>query len=186
MGGDVLAVPIGHDLGAFHPDAGFAAHVRQIRVGADVVELDDADFARWRQAHDPDGPVGGAEGLLRAGVLAEVAPGDAVGFATGHRLLPLVLGLGNTAEQPWLYSVGLLHQPLVVMSGPLYDVWQWAHLSPDLWSACLESVRVASEAGATDPDRIDPELVLAGVLGALHRMLSAGVACVDVRIEVDR
>ncbi|MGQ0840908.1 hypothetical protein [Actinokineospora sp.] len=203
MQDQALLVPIGHSLGAFHPGDG-TDHVQQVRVGADVVELGDTDFGLWALAHGlPDSAGGPAvpctraglreaaadtdslPGFLRTGLIAEVTPGSAesVEFASTHRLVPLALGLGNDAEQPWLYSVGLLYQPLVLMTGALYDLWQWAHLAPDLWSACREAAGVAEAAGVTEPEQTQPELVLAGLFGSLHQLLSAHVACVDVRIE---
>jgi hypothetical protein len=119
--------------------------------------------------------------LLAGRLLARSTP--AVEFAEGHRLVPLVLGLGNTEEQPYLFSVGLLYQPMVTMTGALYDLWQWAHLSPDLWWACRELATVATRAGVTAPEQTDPDQVLAGALGSLPQLLSARVACFDVRIE---
>jgi hypothetical protein len=93
------------------------------------------------------------------------------------------LGLGNTKEEPWLFAAGLLYQPMVAMTGPLYDLWQWAHLSPDLWSACQEAAAVAVAAGVAEPEQTDPAQVLAGALEVVPQLLTAKVACFDVRIE---
>jgi len=65
----------------------------------------------------------------------------------------------------------------------LYDLWQWAHLSPDLWSACREAAAVASQAGVTEQEQTDPSQVLAGALASVPQLLQARVACFDVRIE---
>jgi hypothetical protein len=171
-------VPIGHDLGVFHDGAG--TRVRQVRVGVEIEELPDELYAAWHAAHGvaPEGPV---DELLARGLLTSTA--DPVGFASAHRLLPLALGLGNTAEEPWLFSAGLLYQPLAAMTGPLYDLWQWAHLSPDLWSACREAAAVAVRAGVTDAEQTDPEQMLAGALASVPQLLAARVAYFDVRIE---
>jgi hypothetical protein len=170
-------VPVGHDLGVFHDGMG-GSPVRQIRVGAEVEELTEEQYKTWLAVLD-GGPA--SDELRTRRLLAD--PTDAVEFASTHRLLPLALGLGNTAEEPWLFSAGLLYQPMVVMTSPLYDLWQWAHLSPDLWSACRESAAVALQAGVTAPEQTDPAEVLAGALETVPHLLAARVACFDVRIE---
>lgn len=170
-------VPVGHDLGVFHDGTG-SAPVRQIRVGAEVEELTEEQYELWLAVLD------GAEASddLRSRRLV-ADPTDSVEFASTHRLLPLALGLGNTAEEPWLFAAGLLYQPMVAMTSPLYDLWQWAHLSPDLWSACREAAAVAVQAGATAPEQTDPAEVLAGALETAPHLLTSRVACFDVRIE---
>jgi hypothetical protein len=176
----VDVVPVGHDLGVFHDGAG--GRVRQVRVGAELVELSDSQYAAWSSAHVDQTSRGElTEQLLARHLLADLS--DPMAFAAGHRLLPLALGLGNTPEEPWLFSAGLLYQPMLAMTGPLFDLWQWAHLSPDLWSACQESAAVAARAGLDEPRHIDPTEVLDGALAALPELLAARVACVDVRIE---
>lgn len=189
-------LPVGHDLGAFHDGAG--GRTQQVRVGAEVVDLDDARFAAWVAAHgvaDAEGGIGPVEetdlraahgeqvvdDLLERRLVARTTPSRA--FAEGHRLIPLVLGLGNSEAEPHLFAAGLLYQPVVLMTGALYDLWQWAHLSPDLWWACQESAAVAEQAGVTEPAQTEPEQVLAGALETLPQLLAARVACFDVRIE---
>jgi hypothetical protein len=171
-------VPIGHDLGVFHDGAG--GRVRQVRVGVEIEELPDDLYEAWHGAHEsvPDTAV---DALSARRLLASAA--DPVAFASTHRLLPLALGLGNTEEEPWLFAAGLLYQPIAAMTGPLYDLWQWAHLSPDLWSACGEAAAVATQAGVTEPEQTDPAQVLAGVMEAIPQLLAARIACFDVRIE---
>ncbi|HEX6359401.1 hypothetical protein [Actinophytocola sp.] len=170
-------VPVGHDLGVYHD--GMGSHCQQVRVGATIEELSDDQYATWVGAHSGV-PAADAESLLARGLLASTA--DQLEFATSHRFLPLALGLGNTEDEPWLFTAGLLYEPMVAMTGPLFDLWQWAHLSPDLWSACLEAAAVAEEAGATEPEQTDPEQVLAGALATAPQLLAARVACFDVRI----
>jgi hypothetical protein len=172
-------VPVGHDLGVFHD--GLGGHTQQVRVGATIHELSDDQYATWTAAHDGAVAAGSADDLLARGLVASTA--DPVEFASGHRLLPLALGLGNTPDEPWLFSAGLLYEPVVAMTGPLYDLWQWAHLSPDLWSACQEAAAVAVQAGMTDTEQTDPSEVLAGALATMPQLLAARVTCFDVRIE---
>ena len=199
-----LLVPVGHGLGAFHTGDGETPAVQQVRRGVEVVELTDQEFLVWTLAHglvdDRGQPVPSTEAtdleyagdpatvrsLVDRGLLAEVVPGTpgSVAFASAHRLLPLALGLGNSEEKQWLFAAGLLHQPLVLMSGGMYDLWQWAHLSPNLWLACQELALVAEQAGLTDPGQTDPEQVLSGALTALHQLLATRVACLDTPIGV--
>lgn len=203
MAEQTLLLAVGHSLGAFHAGDGESEPVQQIRLGSDIAELSQTEFLIWTLAHglvDDEGqPVPSTEAevlaqldepailrsLVDRGLLAEVVPGtpESVRFASTHRLLPLALGLGNDPEQPWLFSVGLLYQPLVLMTGAMYDLWQWAHLSPNLWLACQELATVATQAGIDDPEQTDPDQVLAGAIGSLHHLLAARVACVDMRIE---
>jgi hypothetical protein len=179
-----LLLPVGHDLGAFH--AGNTQPVQQIRIGAQLAELTAEEFRVWSLAHgltDSELDLGLVASLVDRGLLAEVEPDDPVRFAETHRLIPLALGLGNTPDQPWMFSVGLLYQPVVSMTGALFDLWQWAHLSPNLWWACRESAAIAERAEIADPTQTDPLRVLVGLLGALHQLLTARVACLDLRIE---
>lgn len=172
----MVLVPVGHDLGVFHDGVGGRVH--QVRAGAEIHDLDADRYTTWLAAHSSTVV---DEDLHRRGLLADTE--DQVAFASKHRLLPLALGLGNTPDEPWVFSAGLLYQPLVGMTGPLYDLWQWAHLSPDLWTACREAAAVAVQAGATDAEQTDPAEVLAGALSTVPHLLAARVACFDVRIE---
>ncbi|WP_147254761.1 hypothetical protein [Pseudonocardia hierapolitana] len=192
-------LPVGHDLGAFHAGDGVTAPVQQVRVGAEIIDLDPVHFAAWTAAHGaptedgaaPVVTVGGlgavygeevVAGLVRDRLLAAIVPHAE--FAEGHRLLALAQGLGNSAEHPWLFSVGLLYQPLAVMTGGMYDLWQGAGLSPDLWSACEEAAAAARQAGATEDQYTDPEQMLAGAMSVLPQLLTARVACLDLRMWV--
>jgi len=172
-------VPVGHDLGVFHD--GMGGQVWQVRVGAEIEELTEEQYTAWAAAHETEPPAGVAAELRSRRLLASTT--DPVTFASTHRLLPLALGLGNTPEQPALFSAGLLYQPMVAMTAALYDLWQWAHLSQDLWAACREAAAVAVQAGVTDEEQTDPAEVLAGAMATAPYLLAARVACFDVRIE---
>jgi hypothetical protein len=202
---DVLLVPVGHDLGVLYPEPGSDQRRQQIRAGADVVELEDMDFAIWLLAHgmgDQDRPTRASlnasaqrlglpaatiddavDRFLVSGLLVEVQPSgeSAVLFAEQHQLVPLMLGLGPDQEQPWLQTIGLLNQPVVQVSSPMYDVWAWAHLAPQLWTGCHDAAEVARLAGATDPEELDPRRVLAGLLGSVHALLCVRAAYFDRR-----
>lgn len=202
--GEALLVPVGHDLGALYP-AGEGERRQQVRVGVEVVELDDRDFAVWLLAHGVDNDdrptrrslVPGAvklgleaaqveaavERFLADGLLWEVDPDgeSAVGFAQRHRLVPLMVGLGPDAEQPWLQTIGLLNQPVVQVSAALYDVWAWSQLAPQLWTGCHDAAMVAEKAGVTNAEETDPRQVLAGVMSNVHALLCVRAAYFDRR-----
>jgi hypothetical protein len=202
---DALLVPVGHDLGALYSEAGSDQRRQQVRIGVDVIELEDSEFAVWLLAHgidDQDRPTRASLtaaaqrlGLETAGIgqtvdritadglIFEVEPGgeSAVRFAEEHQLFPLMHGLGPDAEQPWLQTIGLLNQPVVQVSNALYDVWFWAQLAPQLWTGCHDAAMVAKQAGVTNPEEVEPRQVLAGVLANVHALLCVRAAYFDRR-----
>lgn len=194
-------VPVGHDLGprsvAAAPGSGSVSgseeYEFQVRIGSRVRGLDSLSFASWLLAHDStrglpdrtavvdatvelgldrDQATAAVAELVSDGLLAEIEPASAQGFAERHQLLPLMVGLGPDGTNPELRVVGLLDIPVVQVSEPMYDLWLWAHLEPSLWEACQAS---AYQGG------IEPERVLAEVLAAVHPLLSSRAAYLDER-----
>ena len=198
-----LLVPIGHDLGPLYEEIGVHRRVQQVRVGADVVELDDHDFVVWLLTHGTsaeDRPTrstvlaaaaqfgldrGKADAaitrFLADGLLVEIELGgpSALAFARRHQLFPLMLGLGQDTDEPSMRLVGLYEQPVAQVSSAVYDVWFWSHLAPNLWTACHDAAETARRAGMTDQTELDPSQVLAGALGAVHGLLSCRAAYID-------
>ncbi|MEI8410784.1 MULTISPECIES: hypothetical protein [unclassified Kribbella] len=197
-----LLIPVGHDLGVLYADSG-SAHRQQVRVGVDVAELEDREFAVWLLAHGTDDadrptretvtklaeklglPVDGVgpaiDRFLADGLLVAVDPESdgAVEFAREHQLFPLLHGLGP--DESGLQTVGVLNQPIAQVSTAMYDVWAWAQLAPELWTACRDAAVVAREAGETNVEEIDPRQVLTGVLGQAHGLLAVRAAYFDRR-----
>jgi hypothetical protein len=192
--GSVL-LPVGHCLGS-SPDPADGEWVQRIRVGPDVVRLSEAQFMIWALAHgDPDRPPGqrwGIEavlaaagglpnsagvlaGLVEDGLLTAVCLGtpEALAFAHRYQLKPLMLGLGNLADEPGTYEIGLPGQPVAQVAKVFYRLYEWGHLEPDLWAACRAIARV-SEAEFADPYRL-----LDAVLEALPALLSPNAAYLD-------
>ncbi|ADB29874.1 hypothetical protein Kfla_0755 [Kribbella flavida DSM 17836] len=206
MTAEPLLLPVGHDLGALQPDAAAARRRQQLRVGVELIELADQDFAVWLLAHGVDSDdrptrtsvtaSAAALGLdaeqvdaavqrfVGVGLLVEVDPAgeSAVVFAQEHRLVPLMHGLGPDPEQPWMQTIGLLNQPVVQVSTALYDVWAWSQLAPQLWTGCHDAAIVAEKAGVTDPAETDPRQVLTGVLRNVHALLCVRAAYLDRRV----
>lgn len=202
-----LLFPIGHCIGAYYDAPVSDDHYFQVRVGPDVVRLDDEHFAVWGLAHGaqdrpPDQPwnrhcvltaarragVSMAEQVLDSLVgdylLFETTPGtdSAVDFARRHRLIPLMLGLGNTSSEPRLYSVGMVDLPVVTMSAMAYDLYEWGHMASNLWLACQESAATAVRVGIEDRLATDPERLLDALLGTLHALLAPNAAYLDTRL----
>lgn len=176
-----------------------------MRRGATFHELSDDHFAVWSAAHGtPDavdderpwhrqaveadprvaGHTGGADlvdQLLGLGLLVEVTPGteQALEFARTHRLVPLMLGLGNSSDEAGMFGIGFLHQPVMEVSYSIYDVWQWSTMDDSLWATCQNAADVARRAGATQPESIDAAALLTGFLPALHALLVPHAAYLD-------
>jgi hypothetical protein len=174
-----------------------------VRVGADLLRLSSADFSVWAMAHGPadhvprpwtpaelaeqartvglpDAPDRLAH-LAETGLVAFAAPGTVSGLALAQRvrMVPLVLGLGNSAANPDAYSVGLPGRPLAVLSAAAYDLFEWATMETSLWRACQGAAATATRVGIEDPLAGDPEAVLAALLADLHRLLTPNAVCLD-------
>ncbi|MCW2507206.1 MAG: uncharacterized protein JWP68_354 [Modestobacter sp.] len=174
-----------------------------VRVGAQLQQLSSTDFSVWAMAHGPadhvprpwtpdelaaqattvglpDAPARLAR-LEETGLVALAAPGTASGLALGRRvrMVPLVLGLGNSAENPEAYSVGLPGRPLAVLSAAAYDLFEWATMESSLWRACEGAAATAARVGIDDPLASDPEALLASLLEDLHRLLTPNAVCLD-------
>ncbi|TDO57323.1 hypothetical protein EV651_11147 [Kribbella sp. VKM Ac-2571] len=159
-----LTFPIGHCLGTVHA-AG--SHVQQVRLGGEIVDLADEEFAVWALAHALTGGRGPLiDSLLARNLLVEVDVNNPAGFAERHRLLPLNLGLGNTPELPAMFKSGTTDLELAGMTRTLYDLWLWGHLSPNLLIACKEH-----------------NADLTAVVTALHALLAPSAACLDLAVQ---
>jgi hypothetical protein len=174
-----------------------------VRIGAQLQQLSSADFSVWAMAHGPAdhvprpwtgdelvaqaAAVGLADAadrldrLTDAGLVAHAAPGTETGLALARRvrMVPLVLGLGNSAENPDAYSVGLPGHPLAVLSAAAYDLFEWATMETSLWRACEGAAATAARVGIDDPLASDPAALLASLLGDLHRLLTPNAVCLD-------
>jgi hypothetical protein len=199
MGDDAaLLLPIGHGLGPIGDPAG--ARLQRVRLGARIFTLDGPGFGVWALAHGaphrsddrvwgrgsvlgrarelglPD-PAAQLETLLADGLLVEVTPGDGsvAAFAARHRLVPLMLGLGNTAEEPDVYRIGLPGRPIVAVGAALYEFYGWSHLDPALAVACEFA---AERERRSDPDGA-PTAVADALLATIHALLAPNAAYLD-------
>ncbi|MGH3657925.1 MAG: hypothetical protein ACRDUA_14815 [Micromonosporaceae bacterium] len=202
-----LILPVGHYAGAFHHTVGSPGHHHNVMIGAQVLRLDDERFAVWllarglpdkitttrwtRRMVEREAVAAGVTdvpqvlaGLMADGLLVETIPGTehSLDFAESYRLIPLLLGLGNSADEPWLHGIGFFNQPRLAVTSEVYSLWEWSHLDPDLWAACRAHAQTSQRAGLTDPEQVVPERILTGFLGALHPLLTAGAAYLDVAL----
>ncbi len=200
-----LLFPIGHYVGVQHR-IGEAPGLRQVRRGATFHDLSEEQFAVWAAAHGSEDAIENdlpwqrqsleqhpsVAGLDRAseiiddflagGLLVEVTPSDdrATVFARSHRLVPLMLGLGNGPNEPDMFGIGFLTQPVIEVSHPVYDLWLWSAMDDSLWATCENAADVARRAGSADPESLEPARLLTGFLGSLHAILLANAACLDI------
>lgn len=201
-----LVVPVGHYVGCEYDVLDPTDEPHRVRRGAVFHPLSGAQHTVWTLAHGTPDAVGndrpwprrsvedlaGAGGLtdvpatvddlIERGLLVEVGAGSTpvTDFAKAHRVVPLMLGLGPSVEEPDLFGIGFLGRPALQVSHPVYDLWQWSTMDDSLWSTCESAADVARQAGSTDPVYTDPEQRLTGFLGSLHALLLAGAACLDV------
>lgn len=196
-----LIFPVGHYLGAVH---GAPVTYHRIRVGERSVRLDTTDQVTiWALSHGVpelagDGPwtrarverlardggivnpAGVIDRLLADGLLAEVTLGTpaAAEFARRHRLRPLMIGMGNTAEDPQRFRIGYADQPAIEVSRTLYELWQWGHLF-DLWQTCKLFAEVDRDTATPGGPAATAGQLLTGFLPELHLLLSHTAAYLD-------
>ncbi len=204
-----LVFPVGHYMGPFHPSRNGPAKHHIIRVGWETPKLpNEAHVDIWGLAHGlpdravdirwtrraiidaaDDAEMSDAAAILdrlaELGLIAEVSPGteQAREFAESYRLQSLLIGLGNSPDDPVLDAIGLVGIPPVVKVRPrVYEIWQWAHLWPNLWAACEGLAYVAAQGERSSPDATDPERVLDLVLESMRTLISRNAAYLDVAV----
>ena len=207
-----LLLPIGHYTGARHRVLEPGDVPQQVRRGATFHDLTGQQFTIWTLAHgSPEavqnevawrrrsveelakltGLTGVADlvdEMITTGLLVDVAPGtdQALDFAKTHRVTPLMLGLGNTADEPWLFDIGFLNQPILKVTHAIYDLWQWSAMDDTLWATCESAADIARRAESTDPEKTDPGKMLTGFLPSLHALLLSNAACLDINYRLGR
>jgi hypothetical protein len=193
-----LVFPIGHYVGERHPEG-----VEVVRVGVEHQPLTSDEFGVWVLAHGA--PVGGSTAwttdhllalaeetgpddagrhlgaLVARGLLALVpAEGgrEAVAFAETYRLMPLLIGLGNTETDPDSYALGfpLLDEPVAVVPAGSYELWQWGQIAPSIRHT--RDVRVKVAADLNEP--LGAAEVLDRLLADLRPLLVNGCAYLDL------
>jgi hypothetical protein len=162
-----LIFPVGHRVDQ-----------RRVRRGATVHELTERQLATWLAAHESSDTAPDPE-LIGLGLLAPIAPeaDQALEFARTHRLVPLMLGLGNAVDDPSMYAIGFRGQAFVQVDPTVYDLWHWSATDDTIWATCQSAADVASR--STGEDR-DPHALLNTLLESLHLLLTRNAACLDI------
>lgn len=207
--GGELVFPIGHYVGAVHPDRGAPALHVVVRVGWDTPKLqDEAHHQVWWLAHrssgrggrpwtrqaivDHAGDTGTADAgevfdtLVSLGLLAVIPPSieQEMAFARRYRVQALLVGLGNTPSQPAMSGIGLPGlPPLLDVPTRYFEVWQWAHLWPNIWASCEGLAEVARETGDTEPSATRPEQVLESTLQAIRTLIARNAIYLDTSVD---
>ncbi|MGH3660734.1 MAG: hypothetical protein ACRDT8_18935 [Micromonosporaceae bacterium] len=206
---EMLIFPVGHYMGTFYPKTNAPLKYHKIRLGVDVPQLPDEDhFKAWALTHGLPGDSGqgpwtrrsvldeakrlglDADQVLAAladkGVVAEVestGPG-AVEFARRHRLQPLMMGLGNSPDDPLRFAIGLIGvPPAVKVDSFVFEIWQWGRLGRSLWETAEMFSKVEQEVGTGRRADASPEKMLTEILEHLHILLSQNAAYLDTTLE---
>jgi hypothetical protein len=202
-----LIFPVGHYIGAHYAYAGAELDFHVLRVGWEIYRLEtNEQFGVWALAHGVPEPGGDAsewtrpalEGAARAGGLAavpaaldelmtkdlviEVTPDteDAVEFARVTRTRSLLVGLGNTADDPLHFGIGLPGgDPIMQATTFEYELWKWGHACDNVWHICNVLAQVGRDVAPDDPEQADPNRVLTRVLPALQNLIAHGVIYLD-------
>ena len=185
-----MILPVGHYTGSEHPPG----H-RTVRIGRSRVSFTDPEpFLVWAAAHRPPGDLGAPWGraeiaaaakvddpepvidrLLEDGLLVE--PGDPEAFAKKHKAVPILIALGNTADEPDRYGIGLFGlDPVITVSPLVYELWQWGTISVSVWALC-EAFAIANSRATGVP--IAAEAVLAEFVAALPALVGSNAVYLD-------
>lgn len=127
-----------------------------------------ADAARIEQAGDRYDELVG-RGLLAAVPVGPDRDGEVEAFVRGHRLHPLLVGLGAVNGQPEHHAIGVPGVgTAALLDEACFDLWRWAAITSSLWRYC-ERLAPARPGDAT-----------AGVLVALRTLIVHGCGYLDV------
>lgn len=196
-----LLIPIGHYGGSPGTANGSPAR-HEIRRGGEIIELPEDAFGVWALCHRPPGrpieapwtrvamldhaaqtdlpaPERTLDDLLAEDLAIEVRPGatEARSTADGVQLHPTMLGLGNSAQDAHVYSLGFVGMPVVQVSRTVFELWRWAPVERSIWSLCRFFSDMERSHGAADAD---PAAVLDELLRALPTLVSSGAMYLDL------
>ncbi|MEO3797834.1 hypothetical protein ABGB14_47210 [Nonomuraea sp. B10E15] len=200
-----LIFPIGHYMGEISVPGSGQGRSHFIRRDSDLVQLTRQQFHVWMLARGRKGeldrrrwtrgvaereasrlgvtdPAAIVDGLVTTGLIAEMVPGRkaAYRFALAYQLHPLMLGLGNSRYEPWLFGIGFGEQPVLRVRRDLFGLWEWANGDDNLWQACQAYADVEVAAGGADRDHTDPQRVLTRLVRSLHLFTANSAAYLDV------
>lgn len=211
-----LVVPVGHFAGPMYTST--EAEVPEsfeVRFRDGVFSLSAEEYAVWAVSHgDPEkvskqpqsrpvvesaakaagvdepGPI--FDSLIDDGLLVSVMPTgkSSQTFAQQHQMVPLALGLGNSAQNPAEFQIGLPNAPRVSVGYDVYHMWLFCHRQPTLWEAITTIAKEAEEANTEEPNAegeekvelvSDPDVLLKALLAALPVLISTSCVFIDRR-----
>ncbi|MEU4448432.1 tetratricopeptide repeat protein [Actinosynnema sp. NPDC050801] len=207
-----VVLPVGHFAGPLYtsPDAA-APESFEVRFRHGIFSLSAAEYAVWAVSHgdpsllgDPADQVPNTrevveyaarmagvtepepvfDSLVEDGLLVhtELTGEPAREFARRHRVVPLVLGLGNSPQNPVLFQIGMPDAPRATVAYDIYHLWLFTHRAPNLWDALVNMGKEAEQSNA-ESDGVelvsDPDVLLETALGALRVLVSTSCAYVD-------
>ncbi|PZS12082.1 MAG: hypothetical protein DLM55_00290 [Acidimicrobiales bacterium] len=167
-----------------------------VRLGTELEDLNESEFGIWALSHgtgndkvntasrgaveklarqlDIADAQHSTDALLQRGLLARVLPvaAQARGFAQHHQLMPLGMGLGNSASALGAFTIGQPGFPRATVSAVIFDVWAFSAQGASLWQACEKTADWGEE--------LTPESLALLVLQALPVLLATDAAYIDV------
>ncbi|MGH3737664.1 MAG: hypothetical protein ACRDT6_18940 [Micromonosporaceae bacterium] len=198
---DPLVLPVGHYMGAFYPATDAPLKYRKVRLGVDVKQLSEEQFTLWALTHGMPHQSGRTrwtraavrelarlprfdevlDSLVADGLVAEVSPGaTAVEFGRTHRLQPLMMGLGNSPDDPLRFSIGLLGVPPVAkVESFVFELWQWCRLGHDLMETAELFAKVEQEVNG---GQTGAEQLIGDITEQLHVLLAHNAAYLDTTL----
>lgn len=208
-----LIFPVGHYIGAHYEYPGADLDFHVVRIGWEIYRIEgNEQFGVWALAHGVPVPgdetqswtrpalegaaratglpsLGGAlEALFTKDLIVEVVPetADAVDFAKVVRPRSLLVGLGNTADDPLHYGIGLPGgQPVMRATAFDYELWKWGHACDSLWHVCQVLAQAGRDVAPNEPEQTEPERILTRVLAAVQNLVAHGAVYLDEAREED-
>lgn len=202
---DRLILPVGRYTGEFFPSVGAPMKYNSLSIGRFSTTIADPEaFGVWAAAHCPVDRAGETwnraavieaaeqigvadpnrfiEEFLEEGLLLEIDPDapDVEDFAQAYRVLPLMVSLGNTPDDPLHYGIGIFGAaPVLRLPALTHDVWQWSSTGANLWEVCTALADASARAEVADAREHNPRFVLREFLTTLPLLVGAFAACLD-------
>ncbi|MBF6175696.1 P-loop NTPase [Nocardia blacklockiae] len=205
-GTEPILIPVGHSVGPlFTPESG-RPDSYEIRFADGIFGLGHEELRVWALAHGdpttiiedpprrdrikheareltPEKVDENIDTLLEFGLLVELSRQDAEqsrSFAYRHQIEPLGIGLGNSADAPHSFRIGLPGTPLVTVTYDVYHLWMFAHRHASLWDAIEYMVTDRREEGmARIGVETDPHRLLNTLLHTLPALIATSTAYID-------